>query len=161
MARRFLIVDDDEPGREALAAAVRDQLPETAVDTAESAESAGRLLESNSYDLLVCDVLMPEADGLTVLRESRRRYPNMPIILITAGGVDREEAALYAGAYAFIEKPIDLQRFIGAVNAALEFREMDHRVQEQNFRSLVNFRMKTGIQEPYQSRSDRSTQSSR
>jgi DNA-binding NtrC family response regulator len=152
MGRRFLIVDDDQPGREALAEATRSRLVDCVVDTAESAETAAELLKGTPYDLLVCDVLMPGADGLMVLRESRRLYPNIPIILITAGGVDREEAALYAGAYAFIEKPINLDRFLSVVTAALEFREMDYRVQERNFRSLVNFRMKTGAPDPYPSR---------
>jgi DNA-binding NtrC family response regulator len=153
MGRRFLIVDDDRAGCEALADALRTRLAGVLVDTCESAQAAEILLESTHYDLVVCDVLMPGTDGLTVLRESRRLRPNMPIILITAGGVDREEAALYAGAYAFVEKPIDLDRFISIVNAALEFREMDHRLQERNFRSLLNLRMKAGAPDRYPSRS--------
>jgi DNA-binding NtrC family response regulator len=139
---RILLVDDDAATVLALSEALRDRLPDVALVTATSAESAIPLL-SESCDVVICDVVMPGSNGLAVLKEARRITPSTPVILMTAGAFEKEESALYGGAYAFIEKPVDVDHLLSVIKAALERRELDQQVTERNRRSILNLRMKS------------------
>ena len=115
----ILIVDDDRATLLAMSEALRLKLGTLSIDTAGSAAMAVTLLERSLYDLVICDVRMPNGDGLLVLKQARRLQPQCPVALMTAGGSDAEHLAMLQGAYAFIEKPIDLDRFITMVQVAL------------------------------------------
>jgi DNA-binding NtrC family response regulator len=57
---------------------------------------------------------------MTFLSKVQRLFPDVPVIVMTALGSEREQAALYGGAYAYLEKPLYVNRFIAVVRAALE-----------------------------------------
>jgi DNA-binding NtrC family response regulator len=141
---RILLVDDDAATVLAVSEALRDRLSDVAVVTATSAETAIPLL-SESCDIVICDILMPGSSGLAVLKEARRVTPSTPVILMTAGAFDKEEAALFGGAYAFIEKPVGVDHLVSVIKAALERRELDQQVTESNRRSILNLQMKSVV----------------
>lgn len=114
---QILLVDDDPMTLLALSETLRLRLGNVVIHAATSADSAIKLLSSTTYNVIVSDVLMPGADGLSVLKEAQRLHPQVPVIVVTGLDVEREEAALYGGAYAFLEKPLTVDRFSSVVCA--------------------------------------------
>lgn len=86
---------------------------------AENATEAMELLDNHQPDMILMDMNMPDIDGYTLTRQLRRidKLAGIPIIAITANVMkgDREKS-LQAGCDGYIEKPIDVDRFIDQVN---------------------------------------------
>ena len=135
-ARYILIIDDDHAGLLALSEALRIRLDNITVHTASTAENGLSRLETVEYDLVICDVRLPGMDGLSVLKEVQARRPDTPVVIVTAGALEREEQALYGGAYAFIEKPLQISHFISVVEHALDRTDLARRVKEENAKSV-------------------------
>jgi DNA-binding NtrC family response regulator len=135
---RILLVDDDPATVLALSETLRIGLGEVIIDPGSYAPAAIRLLSSTTYNLIISDVVMPSADGLAVLQAAQWLQPQVPVILVTGIDMEREEAALYGGAYAFLEKPLDVDRFISVVRAALVRPDLERRVRERNQASFLN-----------------------
>jgi len=115
---RLLVVEDDR----ALVAALCDGLAAHgfAVDRAPSAEGALDLLRVNPYDLVVLDVGLPGADGLTVLRTLRGRESPVPVLILTARGeIADRVAGLDAGADDYVTKPFAFPELVARVHALL------------------------------------------
>src|SRR4030067_3227695 len=92
--------------------------------TTESGERALSLMEKTQFDLVVCDLRLPDIDGLDLLRKSRVIAPQSVFVFITAyGTVDMAVEAMKAGAFNFIEKPFTFDRLLDVVDGALEFRK--------------------------------------
>lgn len=111
MSPKVLIVEDDAGLREALV----DTLSLASVDYIEagSAEEALALLEQHLVDMVVTDVNMPGMDGHALLAQLRRRYPMLPVALITAyGQVERAVDAIRQGAVDYLMKPFEPQQLI-------------------------------------------------
>ena len=71
-----------------------------------------------TIDLVLMDVMMPEMDGLTAMREIRKdpRWKKLPIIALTAKAMkDDQERCLEAGANDYIAKPLDVERLLSLV----------------------------------------------
>jgi CheY-like chemotaxis protein len=105
-------VDDDAIVREVVA-----QQMEAAgymVLSAESGEAALELLDAGeAIDLVVTDLSMPGMDGITVIREARRRRPGLPAILLTGFAAEAAEAAMggaFGGDVRLLRKPIEGRR---------------------------------------------------
>lgn len=83
------------------------------VHSADSAEAARPLLESLRPDVIVLDVDLPGLDGISFTRELKGdpRTSGFPIMVVTAGGCDREADARAAGADGFATKPISARNF--------------------------------------------------
>lgn len=102
-AARVVLVDD-EPF--VLAALSRSLGRRLALRTAQGAKEAFDLLAREPFDAIVTDYLMPEVDGLALLRLVRPLYPGMRRILVSAGAVPDLAAQLASGLVdAFLEKP--------------------------------------------------------
>lgn len=134
---RLLVVDDDQATLLALSEALRLRLGNVAIETATSSECAIAKMSCDPYDLVICDIVMPGTDGLAFLKESRRLYPETPVILVT-GRPGSEEATQFSGAFAFFEKPLEIRGFVDVVRGALERTELQRRVRERNQSSVLN-----------------------
>src|SRR5688500_13496885 len=82
MGRRIMIVDDEAAIRESLADALADDGGD--VQTAADAKQALALMARATPDVVLTDVRMPDLDGLALLREIRRRTPQVDVVLMTA-----------------------------------------------------------------------------
>jgi DNA-binding NtrC family response regulator len=99
------------------------------VTPADTGEAGLQRLEDRPFDLMLLDVSLPDRNGLELLREIRRRDPNLSIILITAfGSIDMARAAFKGGAQDFITKPWSNDELIAQVSVAIEGR----RLREEN-----------------------------
>jgi len=125
---RVLIVDDDPALLQALPQALQLRMAEATVETADSAAVALDRIAARDYDAIVTDIKMPGMDGLALLAEIRRRQPDTPILIITGHGeYDLSVRALRAGAYDFIQKPIDRDRFVAALYRAIRAHAVNRR----------------------------------
>ena len=102
--QRILVADDEEPLRHLLSVILRDHGYE--VRAVSNGEEALRELEARDYDLLLTDVRMPRVDGLELVREARRRDPDLTVLVMTAyGSHELAIEAMKAGAYDYLPKP--------------------------------------------------------
>ncbi len=107
--RAILVVDDDRTGRETLAEAVHEMGYEVA--SAAGGAEALEVLRRREIDIILTDLKMPEMDGLEVLAQAKEIRPDVFVILVTAfATVDTAVAAMKAGAYDYVMKPIDLRQ---------------------------------------------------
>ncbi len=134
---RILLVDDDVGLLRALDAALASRMCELAVDACGTATEALERVAAADYDVVVTDVQMPGMDGLALLAEIRALRPETPVLLIT-GFDERDMAvrALRAGAFDFIQKPVERDYFVASLRRALQVRALSRRVSEQQ-RTLV------------------------
>jgi DNA-binding NtrC family response regulator len=105
--KQVLIVDDDPAVRNLLLTFLQDKGYRTTA--AEDGEKALHWLAGHRPDVVLLDIRMPGISGIDVLQESRRLYPDLPVIVIS-GYADEALArrALRMGAYDFFLKPFDL-----------------------------------------------------
>ncbi|HET8912954.1 MAG TPA: hybrid sensor histidine kinase/response regulator [Ktedonobacteraceae bacterium] len=136
---RILIVDDDSALLQALPQTISLRLPDVEVDTSDSAMSAVELIQVYDYDAIVSDIKMPGMDGLTLLARIQELRPETPTLLITGHG-ERDLAiqALRGGAYDFIQKPIDRDYVVVALNRAIQTCQMRRQIAEQK-KSLEDY----------------------
>jgi CheY-like chemotaxis protein len=86
------------------------------VTTASTASAALRLVESEDFDLLICDIGLPDASGLDVVRAARERAPGIAAIAVTGFGMEEDIAASKAAGFdAHLTKPINIQTLETAI----------------------------------------------
>lgn len=114
MTAKVLLVEDDHALREALGDTLElGGYPYRAVDCA---EAALRALDEEPFGLLVSDVNMPGMDGHALQVLVRQRYPQVPVLLMTAfGAVDRAVEAMRQGAVDYLVKPFEPKVLLGLV----------------------------------------------
>ncbi len=113
-----LVVDDEEALGRALSRRLR-QDGHTVLE-AQRGAAALAMLEQNEVDLVLSDIMMPDMDGVELLRRVHERIPGIPVILMT--GAPQLETALKAieyGAFAYLLKPFELSKLSVVVTRAL------------------------------------------
>jgi CheY-like chemotaxis protein len=120
--RRILVVEDDVRNIFALSAVLEPK--GVKVDIARNGREALDALARSTapgaprIDLVLMDIMMPEMDGLTAMREIRKRseFARLPIIALTAKAMkDDQERCLAAGANDYIAKPLDVEKLLSLV----------------------------------------------
>lgn len=125
MSERILVVDDEDIVRTGLAEDLERE--GFAVVTAASGEEALRCLGTTTVDLLLCDLVMPEMDGMQLLREVRRAYPDLPVVMMTGyGSMDTAIEALRLGARDYIQKPASPAEILHRVRTVLDAVRLRH-----------------------------------
>ena len=119
---KILIIEDEVSIRAVLKEILLDQKEmKITVDEAKDGAEGLSLLESNSYDLALCDIKMPKMDGMDVLQHVREKNIHTPFIMISAHGTTEMAVdAVKMGAYDFLQKPPDLNRLLITVRNALD-----------------------------------------
>lgn len=118
--RRFLIVDDHPLYLEALQTALASGFPDATVVAAESLEGARNALASARTDLVLMDLRLPDAQGFDGVLDIRRRYPRIPLAVISAmadASMIRQLKSL--GVDGFLGKSLTKQEIISAANQLL------------------------------------------
>jgi two-component system response regulator PilR (NtrC family) len=119
-----ILVADDEPGvRESLAEVLRDA--GYVVQSASDGAAALAALEAGDFAVVVTDLRMPGADGLTVLRRARELSPQTFVLVMTAhGSIETAVEALRAGAADYLLKPVVFDDLLAKVERLLEHRHL-------------------------------------
>lgn len=114
----ILVAEDDDTLRELMS----DYLDENGYEVlrARDGAEAMTLLDSHHIDLLICDVMMPEMDGYTLIRELREAEYSLPILIVTAREtMDGKRCGFVAGADDYMVKPVDFEELALRVSALL------------------------------------------
>ncbi len=125
--KEFILIVDDEPD---VLSSIRDVLEDEGYRTVgvTTGEEALKLVEKELPDLVILDVWLEGIDGIEVLGQLKQKYPFLPVLIISGHGtIETAIKAVKLGAYDFIEKPLDLERFLLKVEKALE----DARLKQQ------------------------------
>jgi DNA-binding NtrC family response regulator len=126
---RILLVEDDPDVREAVAAALQDaehQVTEV-IDGALALER----LSSEAFDVVVTDIRLPKADGLTVFRQAKRVAPRTDVILMTSfGAVAEAVSALKEGATDYLTKPFAVEELVIRLDAIAARRALRRELEE-------------------------------
>lgn len=116
---RILIIDDEEGIRFSLKGILEDEGHEVA--EAGSGEDGLATIKADCPQLLFLDIWLPGMDGLKVLDKVRELQPELPVIMISGhGNIETAVAALKAGAFDFIEKPLSLEKVVISTRNATE-----------------------------------------
>jgi len=115
---RVLIVDDEADIRELLSLTLQRMGLET--DCAAGEFEATQLMQKHGYDLCLTDMRLPDGDGLKLLEHVGQHYASTPVAVITAhGSAENAVAALKAGAFDYLAKPVSLNQLRALVRSAL------------------------------------------
>ena len=119
---RILVVDDEEQIRSMLTQMLENE--GFAVDTAENGEVGMDLITRHDYDLVITDMIMPVKDGLKLIMEMVREYPDLPVLAISGGGAIKAERYLTMAGYLdddilTLEKPFKRETLLALVNEQL------------------------------------------
>ena len=120
---RILVIDDEAGIRQGCCRVLRPQGFE--VETAENFQAGLRLIQEQSFDLVLLDVMLPDGKGIDLLEPIRARDPEIVSIIITGyATVELAVDAIKKGAYNFISKPFTADLLLMMVNQALEKRHL-------------------------------------
>jgi putative nucleotidyltransferase with HDIG domain len=136
---RILVVDDEESIREIVASMLNGANYQCR-QAPSGKEALARLDSGEEFDLMLTDLMMPEMDGSGLLERTKERYPDMPVVMVTA--VHDIKVALDAirdGAYDYLTKPFEREQLLATVRRALENRrlKMENRQYQTNLEALV------------------------
>ncbi len=128
MNQPLALVIDDEPDICELLTLTLGRM-DIRTETANDVAAAKRLLGSESFNLCLTDMRLPDGDGLDLVEWMQLHAPGVPVAVITAhGNVETAVQALKLGAFDFISKPLDLTNLRNIVENALKLdRDIDHR----------------------------------
>jgi two-component system response regulator PilR (NtrC family) len=133
--KAVLIVDDEADIRELLVLTLSRMGVDA--DTASTFKEAQEALKSRQYDLALTDMRLPDGDGLMVLRHIAENYGNTPVAVITAfGSTENAVAALKAGAFDYLAKPIKLEQLRPLVMSALKLPRPRRRAARRSARPV-------------------------
>lgn len=93
------------------------------VETTQDGDHGLHLLEDGRFDLVLTDILMPQRDGIEILRQVKQRWPALPVIAVSGGGwlaaEDLLAMAERLGADRVMQKPVRREDLLNAVDAVL------------------------------------------
>jgi len=116
---KVLIVDDERAIRNSLKEILTDEGYE--VDAAEDGAAALAAVEKEKYDVIFCDIKMPNMDGVEVLDSLMRMGVDAAVVMISGhGDIDTAVECIKKGAFDFVQKPLDLNRILITIKNAAE-----------------------------------------
>jgi len=136
---RILVVDDEETIREIVCSMLTSAKYECR--QASSGMEALALLDSGEqFELMLSDLMMANLDGIGLLERTKERFPDMPVIMVTAvHDISVALAALRNGAYDYLLKPFEREQLLATARRALENRrlKLENRAYQTNLEAQV------------------------
>lgn len=127
MTGSILLIDDEEKLRSLLKRII--SLEGYAVQETSSLKQALKLLEKEVFDIILCDVKLPDGNGVDFVKEAKLKYPSIEIILLTAyGNIPDGVQAMKNGAFDYITKGDDNDKILPLLSRALEKVQLQKRV---------------------------------
>ncbi len=122
MSSHVWVIDDDQSIRWVLQRALEKEGFE--IDCFEDAVGVVQRLEQQQPDAIITDVRMPGIDGLELLKRIHARYPELPIVIMTAhSDLDSAVAAYQGGAFEYLPKPFDIDEAVNIIRRAITHRQ--------------------------------------
>jgi len=121
--KKILIVEDDQHIRKLLTILIRKE--DVEIDEAVEGNEALQKLQDNRYDLVILDIMMPNVDGFSILKELREKpaTAQLPVIIVTAKTEDKDLMRGYSmGANYYITKPFEPQDLIHSIELILKIK---------------------------------------
>jgi len=116
---KILVIDDEKAIRNTLKEIL--EFESHTVDLAEDGVAGVEMFTNGGYDIVLCDIKMPQMDGIEVLDKLQEQSNDTPVIMISGhGNIDTAVEAIKKGAYDFIEKPLDLNRLLITIRNATD-----------------------------------------
>lgn len=121
---RILIIDDEKGVCEEFSEILRQESHE--VDTALDGREGLAKVQTQTYDLVFLDVLMPKMEGREALEKIKQVSPGTPVIIMSGYlPAHKEKEIVKAGALASLKKPLDLPQVFGLIEKALESKKRE------------------------------------
>lgn len=128
--KKVLLVDDERDFVQILSERLQTRSMEAAV--AYNGEEALSIMETDEPEVMVLDLKMPGIDGIETLRRVKKDYPQTEVIILTGHGSEREEAlARELGAFAYLHKPVDIDKLAEVMKQAYRKVRQANRQTEQ------------------------------
>jgi len=106
------------------------------VDCAEDAFVGLKMIESNSYNLIICDIMMPQMDGFELLENLRQQEIKTPVIITTGfSTVENAVKSLYSGSIDFLPKPFTFDELISSIKRGLVYSDIQKQIHSEEFNS--------------------------
>jgi putative nucleotidyltransferase with HDIG domain len=142
MPDRILVVDDEEPIRE-IVASMLGAAGYRCKQAGSGMEALAVLTSGEEFELMLSDLMMADLDGIGLLERTKEKYPDMPVVMVTAvHDISVALAAIRNGAYDYLLKPFEREQLLNTVSRALENRRLkvENRTYQTNLESLVKAR---------------------
>src|SRR6201997_4238318 len=142
MADRILVVDDEEAIRE-IVASMLNTAGYSCKQAGSGMEALATLTSGEQFELMLSDLMMADLDGIGLLERTKEKYPDMPVVMVTAvHDISVALAAIRNGAYDYLLKPFEREQLLNTVSRALENRRLkvENRTYQTNLESLVKAR---------------------
>jgi putative nucleotidyltransferase with HDIG domain len=139
---RILVVDDEETIRDVVVAMLTAAHYKTR-QAGSGVEALALLNSGEEFELMLSDLMMAELDGIGLLEKTKEKYPDMPVVMVTAvHDISVALKALRDGAYDYLLKPFERDQLLATVRRALETRrlKMENRQYQSRLEELVQVR---------------------
>ncbi|NOY60745.1 MAG: sigma-54-dependent Fis family transcriptional regulator [Calditrichaeota bacterium] len=141
MPNQTIFVVDDDPSVNKILGKILSGEGFRVLD-ASTGKEALEVFSENEFDLILMDMLLPDADGVELAQQMLAAKPHVPVILITAhGNVPKAVEAIKLGLYDFLEKPFDRERLMITIKNALSWGEAQQQLLHYKQDSLADYKM--------------------
>lgn len=140
---KLLLVEDDE----VLRSAMKYQLKklQMTIDECSAGDEALYFLGQCEYDVIILDRMLPEVDGITILKRIREKQIHTPVIMVTAmGSVDHRIEGLEVGADDYLVKPFEMRELVARIHA-LSRRPSEYRLKNEVTLGKINLNLDTKV----------------
>src|SRR5438105_7347836 len=141
-AERILVVDDEETIRE-IVSSMLTHANYKCRQAASGLEAIALLDSGEEFELMLSDLMMADLDGIGLLERTKERFPDMPVVMVTAvHDISVALAAIRNGAYDYLLKPFEREQLLATVRRAMENRrlKLENRAYQTNLEALVTAR---------------------
>ncbi len=141
-AERILVVDDEEPIRE-IVCSMLSTAGYRCRSVKSGLEALAALNSGEEFELVLSDLMMAELDGIGLLERTKEKYPDLPVVMVTAvHDISVALAAIRNGAYDYLLKPFEREQLLATVRRALENRrlKLENRQYQSNLEVMVQNR---------------------
>lgn len=142
MPERILVVDDEEAIREIVVQMLTAH-GYACKQAGSGMEALAVLTSGEDFELMLSDLMMADLDGIGLLEQTKEKYPDMPVVMVTAvHDISVALKAIRDGAYDYLLKPFEREQLLNTVSRALENRRLkvENRTYQTNLESLVEAR---------------------
>src|SRR5438067_10593866 len=139
VGEKILVVDDEDSIRE-IVCSMLNAAGYQCKQASSGVDALGVLATGEDFALMLSDLMMRDLDGIGLLEQTKIKFPEMPVIMVTAvHDISVALAAIRNGAYDYLLKPFEREQLLAAVRRALETRrlQLENRAYQSNPESLV------------------------